>query len=63
MLARRAGAGDARALHQDAEAFLADTRVLGDIVEDLLASATMTADCETAIFAATASMRLRLHWA
>ena len=43
MLARRAGAGDARALHKDAEALVADTRVLGDIVEDLLASATMTA--------------------
>jgi signal transduction histidine kinase len=43
MLARRAGAGDARALHQDAEALVADTRVLGDIVDDLLASATMTA--------------------
>ena len=43
MLARRAGAGDARALHKDAEALVADTRMLGDIVEDLLASATMTA--------------------
>ena len=43
MLARRAGAGDARALQQDAEALVADTRVLGDIVDDLLASATMTA--------------------
>ena len=43
MLARRTGAGDARALRQDAEALVADTRTLGDIVEDLLASATMTA--------------------
>ena len=43
MLARRSGAGDARALQQDAEALVADTRVLGDIVDDLLASATMTA--------------------
>jgi signal transduction histidine kinase len=43
MLARRAGAGDAGALHRDAEALVADTRVLGDIAEDLLASATMTA--------------------
>ncbi len=43
MLARRAGTSDAYRIQQDAEALVADTRVLGDIVDDLLASATMTA--------------------
>ena len=42
MLARHAGAGDVAKLQQDANALVADTRVLGDIVDDLLASATMT---------------------
>jgi signal transduction histidine kinase len=41
MLARHAGAGDAR-LQQEAEALVADARVLGNIVDDLLASASMT---------------------
>jgi signal transduction histidine kinase len=43
MLARHAGATDAQKVQQDADALVADTRVLGDIVDDLLASATMTA--------------------
>ncbi len=43
MLARRAAEGDVQAVQKDADALVADTRVLGDIVDDLLASATMTA--------------------
>ena len=43
MLARRAADGDADALKKDADALVADTRVLEDIVNDLLASATMMA--------------------
>lgn len=43
MLARRAADGDANALKKDADALVADTRVLEDIVNDLLASATMMA--------------------
>ena len=43
MLARRAGDGDLPAVQKDANALVADTRVLGNIVDDLLASATMTA--------------------
>lgn len=43
MLARRAADGDAAAVSKDADALVADTRALGDIVDDLLASATMTA--------------------
>lgn len=43
MLAHRAADGDARAVKKDADALVADTRVLGDIVDDLLASAMMTA--------------------
>jgi two-component system, OmpR family, sensor kinase len=42
MLAQRAGTADAQALRKDADALVADTRALGDIVDDLLASATMT---------------------
>ncbi|GAY13896.1 sensor histidine kinase KdpD [Mycobacterium sp. shizuoka-1] len=43
MLAHRAGAADPAAVRADAEALVADTRALADIVDDLLASATMTA--------------------
>jgi signal transduction histidine kinase len=43
MLARRAADGGAHALQKDADALVSDTRVLGDIVDDLLASATMMA--------------------
>lgn len=43
MLAHRAADGDVRAVRKDADALVSDTRVLGDIVDDLLASATMTA--------------------
>ena len=42
MLARRAETADPAALRRDAEELVADTRVLGELVEDLLASATMT---------------------
>ena len=43
MLAQRAGSADAQAVREDAEALVADSRALSDIVDDLLASATMTA--------------------
>jgi signal transduction histidine kinase len=43
MLAQRAGTADAQTVRDDANALVADTRALGDIVDDLLASATMTA--------------------
>ncbi|MBX7431393.1 HAMP domain-containing histidine kinase [Mycobacterium sp. Y57] len=43
MLAQRVGSGDRRELQHDADAVVADTRALGGVVEDLLASATMTA--------------------
>jgi signal transduction histidine kinase len=43
MLARRMEAGDPQALRRDADELVADARVLGEVVEDLLASATMTA--------------------
>lgn len=43
LLASRVSDGDRAALQNDADALVADTRVLGDVVEDLLASATMTA--------------------
>ncbi|WP_328349763.1 HAMP domain-containing histidine kinase [Mycobacterium sp. NBC_00419] len=43
LLAHRVGTADAQTVQKDADALVADTRVLGDIVEDLLASATMTA--------------------
>ena len=43
MLARRAGEGNIQAVQKDADALVADTRVLGNIVDDLLASATMIA--------------------
>ncbi|WP_232006052.1 HAMP domain-containing sensor histidine kinase [Mycobacterium sp. 852013-50091_SCH5140682] len=43
MLASRVGDGDRGLLQHDADALVADARVLGDVVEDLLASATMTA--------------------
>lgn len=42
MLARHAGAGAVANLQQEANALVADTRALGEIVDDLLASATMT---------------------
>jgi signal transduction histidine kinase len=41
MLARRIDAGDLAAARQDAEAVVADTRVLSGVVDDLLASATL----------------------
>ncbi|MGX9790728.1 sensor histidine kinase [Mycobacterium sp. MMS18-G62] len=44
LLAHHAGRGDTDELHRDAEALVADTRVLGDIVDDLLASASMTSN-------------------
>ncbi len=43
MLAHRAGTADAATVQKDADALVADTRALADIVDDLLASATMTA--------------------
>jgi signal transduction histidine kinase len=43
MLARHAADGDVHTVRKDADALVADTRVLGDIVDDLLASATMMA--------------------
>jgi len=42
MLAHKAGTADPNEVAKDAEALVADTRVLNDIVDDLLASATMT---------------------
>lgn len=41
LLAHRLGTADPK-VQQDADALVADTRALGDIVDDLLASATMT---------------------
>ena len=41
MLVRHADAGDTGALRRDADALVADTRVLSDVVDDLLASAAM----------------------
>ena len=41
MLARRIDSGDLPAARRDAEAVVADTRVLGGVVDDLLASATL----------------------
>lgn len=43
LLARRAGSADGEAIRAEADALVADTRALSDIVDDLLASATMTA--------------------
>lgn len=43
MLAQRTGAVDSAAIRAEAEALVADTRALSDVVDDLLASATMTA--------------------
>ncbi len=43
MLAQRTGATDSDAIRAEAEALVADTRALSDVVDDLLASATMTA--------------------
>jgi two-component system OmpR family sensor kinase len=43
MLAQRAGDADAQTIREDAEALVADSRALSDIVDDLLASATMMA--------------------
>ncbi len=48
LLAHRLGSGDISAAARDADALIADTRVLADIVDDLLASASMTgADART----------------
>ena len=44
LLAHRVGSGDLAAARSDADALVDDTRVLSGIVDDLLASATMTAD-------------------
>ncbi|MEI7717873.1 MAG: HAMP domain-containing sensor histidine kinase [Mycobacterium sp.] len=44
LLAHRVGTGDLAAAKKDADALVADTRVLNGIVDDLLASATMTRD-------------------
>jgi len=44
LLAHRVSAGDLEAAGKDADALVDDTRVLAGIVDDLLASATMTAD-------------------
>ena len=41
LLAQRLGSGDVTAAARDADAFVADTRVLADIVDELLASASM----------------------
>ncbi|TGD90004.1 HAMP domain-containing histidine kinase [Mycolicibacterium sp. CH28] len=43
MLAHRAATADGATMQKDADALVADTRALADIVDDLLASATMTA--------------------
>ena len=43
LLAHRVGTADVHTLQKDADALVADTRALGDIVDDLLASATMAA--------------------
>jgi signal transduction histidine kinase len=43
LLANRVGSGDLAAARKDADALVDDTRILGGIVDDLLASATMTA--------------------
>lgn len=42
MLAHRVGTADPQTVQKDVDALVADTRALGDIVDDLLASATMT---------------------
>jgi signal transduction histidine kinase len=42
LLAQRLNSGDVTAAARDADALVADTRVLADIVDDLLASASMT---------------------
>ena len=42
LLAQRLGSGDVTSAAKDADALVADTRVLADIVDDLLASASMT---------------------
>ena len=47
MLARRVSDGDVQALQKDADALVADTRVLGHIVDDLLASAAMMSGAPT----------------
>lgn len=43
MLARRASTADGGTIRSEVDALVADTRALSDIVDDLLASATMTA--------------------
>jgi signal transduction histidine kinase len=43
MLAHRVGTADAQTMRKDVDALVADTRALSGIVDDLLASATMTA--------------------
>ena len=42
LLAHRVETADAKTVRKDVDALVADTRALGDIVDDLLASATMT---------------------
>jgi len=44
LLAHRVGTGDLEAARKDADALVADTRILAGIVDDLLASATMARD-------------------
>jgi signal transduction histidine kinase len=44
LLARRFDDGDAREAKEQIDALASDTRVLGEVVEDLLASASMTTD-------------------
>jgi signal transduction histidine kinase len=44
LLARRIDGGDAEQTKEQIDALASDTRVLGEVIEDLLASATMTSD-------------------
>ena len=44
LLARRFDDGDARQTKEQIDALASDTRVLGEVIEDLLASASMTSD-------------------
>lgn len=44
LLARRARSGDAAQTAEQADALVADTRALADVIDDLLESASMTAD-------------------
>lgn len=42
LLSRRVGDGDAHKVKEQVDALMADTRALGEVIEDLLASAAMT---------------------